>query len=502
MDKFIGPNTEVVSIKGQYVLPGLIEGHGHFKSLGMNLSRIQLQSTKSYREAVHLIAQKAQSIPKGEWIIGRGWHQNKWSIEPGYKVHGYPSHRLLSSMIPDHPVYLIHTSGHGILVNKKAMDLAGISSSTISPSGGEILKDVYGNPTGIFLENAEQLILPFLPEDTPERLEQYILSAQDECLRNGITSFNDAGADSLLIEVYKSLYEKGKLKVRLYVMLNGDDPQLLQHYFKFGPVVGAYNDHLFVRSIKFYIDGALGSRGAWLMRPYSDQSTTVGAPVFLPDSILFWGREAIKHGFQLCTHAIGTRGNHEILNVLDSLNKIIPASISLRHRIEHAQHILLKDIDLFKQNNIIASMQPIHFASDITWAIDRLGKDRIRFGSYAWKSFIDNGVCLMAGTDIPVEPINPFVNMFTMISRRDRNGEYRSWYNREEAVSPAQAINSYTMNNAYGMFMENRLGKIDIGYYADLTIIDRNILDTDPDIANTSVIMTIIDGKIVYKKEK
>lgn len=494
-------HTKVVDLKGKTVISGFIEGHGHFLSMGLNLSRVLLDDVKNYKELVEKVKQAARQAAPGEWIIGRGWHQNKWLERPSKMVKGFPTHELLSKAVPNHPVYLIHASGHAILVNQKAMELAGIQDTTSSPEGGEIIRDPNGHPTGVFVENAEQLIARVLPPITEEKKKKAILLAQKECFKNGITMFHDAGASMKTIQLYKKLYAQGLLKIRLYVMLNGNDSLLLRHYFAKGPEIGLFNDHLNIRSVKLYIDGALGSRGAWLLEPYNDRPGFTGAPV-TPLSILEQiSNQAAQHHFQVCTHAIGDRANREILNIYEKVLNKSGNPFSHRFRVEHAQHIHPDDIPRFASSGIIASMQAIHFASDIDWAIDRLGKERIMHGSYAWKSLWKSGAIVMNGTDVPVEPVNPLPNYYTMVTRKNRKGELKSWYNPSEKLSRIEALKAYTINNAYGAFMENQCGSIAVGKYADFTVLSRDITRIPEDsILTTHIVYTIINGEIVYQR--
>ncbi|RMG29351.1 MAG: amidohydrolase, partial [Methanobacteriota archaeon] len=441
----------------------------------------------------------AESAPEGQWIIGRGWHQNKWTDDPSTYVNGFPAHQKLSEAVPDHPVYLIHASGHAILVNKKAMELAGISADTPDPEGGEIIRDPSGNPTGVFVENAENLIARVLPARSREEKIQALLKAQESCFRNGITMFHDAGVGREDIELYKSLYQQGKLKIRLYVMLDGSDSLLLADYFKNGPEIGLYDDHLFIRSVKLYIDGALGSRGAWFLEPYSDRPGYTAKPVTPLKKLELISHQAAQAGFQVCTHAIGDRANQEILKIYKKVLSETNNPFQYRFRIEHAQHVAPEDIPEFAKWSIIASMQGIHFASDILWAIDRLGEKRIRNGSYAWQSFLKNQVTLMNGTDVPVEDINPFPNLYTLITRKTLDGQFKTWFNENEKLTPLQALKAYTLNNAYGAFLEDKTGSISEGKYADLTVISNNPLTAPPDkLKETKVLFTMINGEIVY----
>jgi hypothetical protein len=494
------PKTKKIDLHGATVIPGLIEGHGHFISFGLQLTRVELRDVTSYAELIRRVKAAASQLPPGQWIIGRGWHQNKWKDSPSSYINGFPTHERLSKAVPDHPVYLIHASGHAILVNQKAMALAGITDLTPSPKGGEIIRYPDGKPTGVFIENAENLIARILPERTPEQKIQAILKAQEACFRNGITMFHDAGIRQKDIDLYKKLYREGLLKIRLYVMLDGSDTLLLNHYFQNGPEIGLFQDRLTIRAVKLYIDGALGSRGAWLLQPYTDRPGFTAGPVTPLPVLENITRQAIHAGFQVCTHAIGDRANREILHIYMKALKEVENPFQYRLRVEHAQHVAPEDIPLFAKWGIIPSMQGIHFASDIMWAIDRLGKDRIQHGSYAWQTFMKSKAVVMNGTDVPVEHIDPFANLYTLITRKTLDGQFEDWFNVNEKLTPLQALKAYTIHNAIGAFMENKTGSISIGKYADLTVLSLNPLKVSPEkILTTKVLLTILNGEIVYK---
>lgn len=490
--------TRIINLKGATVIPGFIEGHGHLLSFGLQLSRVQLADAASYQEVIRRVREEAERIPKGEWIIGRGWHQDKWNDQFS-RVKGFPVHDPLSAAVPEHPVCLIHASGHAVLVNRMAMEIAEVKPGTPDPEGGEIIRYPNGQPTGVFVENAENLIYRSIPPLTPERKREVLLKAQEECFRYGITMFHDAGEDQETIQLIKGMYGEGLLRMRLYMMISGDDSATCNYYVTHGPEYSLFDDHLFIRAVKLYIDGALGSRGAWLIEPYADRPDYTGEPVNPPEKLEKMTELAVEKGFQVCTHAIGDRGNRTMLHIYRKILEKYPDPTSFRLRIEHAQHLQPEDFVLFGQYGIIASMQAVHFASDIDWAIDRLGERRIRNGSYAWKSLLNAGAVLMNGTDVPVESIDPIRNYYTAVSRKNFRGEFREWYNQEETLSRMEALRSYTLNNAYGAFLEKKLGTIEPGKYADLTVLSADITTVPEDsILRISVKMTFVNGNIVY----
>ncbi len=499
--KMVGEQTRVLDVTGALVIPGLIEGHAHFLGLGEALSRLDLTHTQSWQDIVDSVAARARRAEAGEWIIGRGWHQEKWKTRPAKLVEGYPLHTALSKVSPQNPVILTHASGHAVFVNQKAMELAGISRQTPNPAGGKIVRDRLGNPTGVLLENAMDLVWKAyhkqVAEDPEAEKMRYAQKAMEACIKNGITSFHDAGASFAEIELFKRLAEQEKLKVRLYVMIHEPNVRLrkyLDHY----RLIGYANHFLTVRSIKRYLDGALGSRGAWLFKPYNDDPNSFGFNVIPPDSLLATARLAIEHDFQLCTHAIGDRANHVTLNVYEQVFKEHPEKKDLRWRIEHAQLILPRDVPRFAQLGVIAAMQGIHCTSDGPWVPQRIGEKRAKEEAYLWQTLWLSGAVVANGTDAPVEPIDPFANFFALITRRMKNGQY---FYPEQCLTPDQALKAYTYNNAYAAFEENLKGSLEPGKLADIAVLDRDILTVPPyKVPKTKVLYTIVGGKVVWSR--
>ncbi|MCK5455796.1 MAG: amidohydrolase, partial [Melioribacteraceae bacterium] len=369
--KLVGENTEVIDLDGKFVMPGFIESHAHFLGLGNSMMILDLNSAVNWDEIIALVAEAAEKAGPGKWIVGRGWHQEKWDPVPELNVEGYPIHTVLSSATPFNPVMLYHASGHAIFTNKKAMDLAGIDTSTADPDGGRIVRDSLSKKAiGVFEENAEDLISKqyqkFLdnrsPADEKQEVHKKIKLAMHECLQNGITSFTDAGESFEVIDLLKEQVDSGKIKVRLNVMIGASNNQLEKNISDY-KILNYGNDFLTVRAIKVYIDGALGSRGAWMLDEYSDLPGHSGLNVTSLSSLRKTAEIAINNGFQLCTHAIGDKGNREILNIYESTFKKYPDKNELRWRIEHAQHLSNRDIDRFSKLGIIAAMQGIHCTS-------------------------------------------------------------------------------------------------------------------------------------------
>ena len=497
VEKYIGNSTEVIDIEGGIVYPGFIEGHAHIMGIGANKLNVDLMETKSYSELIQAVKERASNTPKGEWILGRGWHQDKWVEQPENMIGGFPVHDRLSEAVPDHPVFLNHASGHAALANAKAMELAGITRDTEDPDGGEIFKTVTGRPTGIFNETAEGLIGKVIPKSSKERLIRTLNMAMDECLQNGITSLHQAGSPSRHIDLFKEFRNGDSLRVRLYVMLSGRDEALLDDYFEKGPEVDSAH-WLTMRSVKLYSDGALGSRGAWLLEEYSDAPGEFGHNVTPMEEIEEKTMRAAEAGFQVCTHAIGDRGNREVLDIYEkAINEYNIKDH--RFRIEHAQHVDAEDIPRFAELNVIPSMQAIHMSSDRPWAIDRLGRERIEEGAYVWQKFLQQGSRVVNGTDAPVEPVDPIACFYASVTRKTLKGTPEGGYEPNQKMTREQALRSYTIDAAYGAFQEDVKGSIEIGKLADLTILDRDLMEIpEEEILDTKVLMTIVGGKIQY----
>ncbi|WP_339755004.1 amidohydrolase [uncultured Winogradskyella sp.] len=497
--------TELIDLKGKTMTPGLIEGHGHFMGLGYNKLTLDLMNTTSYQAIVDAVAERVKTTKPGEWITGRGWHQSKWDSMPAETVHGFQTHHLLSEISPDNPVYLGHASGHAGFANAKAMEIAGLNRiakdgiKKYELEGGEVLVDALGRPTGVFNERAQGLIRQHIPERTPETDIQAFELAVEACQENGITSFHDAGIGRKRIAFYEKMKLEGKMNTRIYAMLTGWDEDLLNEWFEKGPMVDP-NYLLTIRSVKLNCDGALGSRGAWLLEPYSDRPDHFGHETLPMDFVKKTALNGLQHGFQVCAHAIGDRANREILDRYEMAFKELPKlALDHRFRIEHAQHLHPDDIPRFSELQVIPAMQAIHMSSDRPWAIDRLGKKRIKEGAYMWQALLQSGVPIVNGTDVPVEPLNPIASFYASVSRKTLKGLPEGGYEPEQKMTRAQALKSYTLDAAYGAFEEDIKGSITIGKLADFTIYDQDLMTVDEDkVLSTKVVMTIFDGKVVY----
>ncbi len=502
---FAGDSTQIIDLQGAFAMPGFIEGHGHFAALGASLINLNLMATKSWQEITQMVAEKAKTVPAGEWIEGRGWHQEKWNVAPGRTVNGYPYNDLLNEAAPGHPVVLYHASGHGLIANTRAIALSGISRETPDPIGGRIVRDASGNLTGVFEENAMDLIGHSLENARNQRseavkqaeFEHTVALAAQECLSKGITSFQDAGSNFWTLGQYRRLAEAGQLPLRLWVMMSqpvaADFPKMADF-----PQIGLGNGFFTCRAVKAYLDGALGSYGAWLLAPYADKPGFTGQNTTPVDSIRALAVVCRKYGLQLCVHAIGDRGNREVLNIFEeSLNKT--PGTDLRWRIEHAQHTDVADQPRFRQLGVTASMQAIHCTSDAPFVVKRLGEERARTGAYAWRSLLQQGAHLANGTDAPVEDVDPLPCIYAAVTRRraDTGLEFFP----EQKMTRTEALMSYTAWNAYAAFEENEKGKIQAGKLADFVVLSKNLLDCPvADILQAKVLRTIVGGKEVFKR--
>ena len=503
LDRWIGPQTNVLNLQGKTMTPGFIESHGHILYLGYAKMILDLSMVNNYEQLVDKVAQAVARAQPGEWIVGRGWHQSKWNPPPRPLVKGFQTHSALSKVSPDNPVFLYHASGHAGFANARAMNIAGVNPSSVFVEGGEIIKTPEGEPTGIFTEKAQTLITRHIPQTTSQKNRRALQAAIDEIMANGITSFRDAASGREAISLYREFLDQKKLKVRLWVMIDGKDPSLLAEWLAKGPEVGSGYDFLTIRAIKLFADGALGSRGAWLLEPYSDRPGHSGHTTIPMDTVYDISNKALAHGFQLAVHAIGDRANQEVLNQFEKAFQENPAAAKdHRFRIEHAQHISEDDIPRFAKLGVIASVQSIHHASDRPWAIKRLGKKRIEEGAYVWQKLLQTGAIVINGTDAPVEPIDPIACFYAAVTRRTLKGNPPGGYEPEQRMSRQQALRSYTLDAAYGGFEEDIKGSIEPGKLADFTIFSQDLMQVPEDrILDTRVAYTIINGEIVYRRK-
>ncbi|MEO8879841.1 MAG: amidohydrolase family protein [Gemmatimonadaceae bacterium] len=486
-----GPGTRLLDLHGTTVYPGFIDAHAHLLGLGQTLQSVDLVGVSSYDEIVSRMAARAKTAKPGEWIFGHGWDQNRWSVKE------FPTHDALSRAVPDHPVLLERVDGHAILANAAAMRAAGVTSKTPDPTGGRVVRDSKGNPTGVFVDNAMSLVVRAVPQLTSAQRSELLRSAAVESNKWGLTEVQDMGAERETIEALEALASAKKLPLRTYEMV-GDDSAALAYYFARGPRKAEYDGHVWVRGIKLFADGALGSRGAALLAPYSDDSANTGLLVSTPEHLKERSIEALKHGFQVSTHAIGDRGNRNALDAYQAALDAVPTA-DARLRIEHAQILSPQDIPRFAQLGVIPSMQASHQTSDMPWAERRLGPERIR-GAYAWRSLLNTGVVIPNGTDFPVEYVNPIITFHSSVTRQDAdNMPAGGWY-PDQRMTREEALRSMTLWPAYAAFQENELGSITVGKYADFTVLNRDIMTVAPEqILGAQVVATYVGGKPVYQ---
>jgi predicted amidohydrolase YtcJ len=505
MQKFVGPGTQVIDLRGQLAIPGLIESHGHFMGFGQSKLTLDLMDVRDWNEIVSMVAAAAKQAKPGEWILGRGWHQEKWSSVPKPNIEGFPFHDELSKVSPNNPVMLTHASGHASFVNAKAMELANITAATQNPSGGEILKDANGRPIGLLRETASGLASRALDqwrqtktaaERDADAYRQLELAVQAS-LEKGVTSFHDAGEPFASIDTIKKFAADGKLGVRLFVMMRDNVDNLRANVANY-KAVGLNGNHLTIASIKVVADGALGSRGAWMLAPYSDSPSSVGLPTTPMETIAEVSRLALENGVQLCTHAIGDRANREVLNLYERAYKSRPDLKDLRWRVEHAQHIDPADIPRFGQLGVIPAMQGIHATSDAPYVLARLGPQRAQASAYVWQQLMKTGATIANGTDVPVERIDPMANFYATITRKTKDG---SVFYGDQKMSREEALKSYTWNGAYAAKEEALKGSITVGKLADITVLSKDIMTIAEDqIPSTTTVYTIVGGKIVYQR--
>ncbi|MCZ6726744.1 MAG: amidohydrolase [Acidobacteria bacterium] len=504
---WIGPRTRVVELEGRLLTPGFIEGHGHFMGLGDAELILDLSAAESWEAIVALVAEAVAEAEPGEWIRGRGWHQEKWNRAPVPAVEGNPVHDSLSAVSPDNPVILGHASGHASFANAKAMALAGIDRHSEPPVGGELVRDAEGEPTGLLRETAQRLVGEVVaaardarsPEVIEAEARQMVELAGLEALSHGVTSFHDAGVSFDRLDFFERLEAEGALPVRLYAMVRFASNEEMEERLPAYRAQAEGNDFLTVRSIKRQIDGALGSHGAWLLEPYADLPSSVGLVLESEEEIRRTAELAIELGFQLNTHAIGDRANRVVLDIYEEVFAEHGGPTDLRWRIEHAQHLHPDDILRFAPLGVIASMQGIHCTSDGSWVPQRLGDERARTGAYMWRTLIDNGVVISNGTDVPVERIDPINSFYASITRQLGDG---STFYPEQSMTRVEALRSYTLNNAYAAFEEDIKGSITVGKLADLVVLSRDILTVPlEEVPSAEVDFTIVGGEVRYERE-
>lgn len=484
----------VLDFAGALILPGLIDAHGHLSTLGSLLFQVDLRGARTRQEALERVRQYARAHPEAKWILGYGWDQSLW---PDRR---FPTAEELSRAVPDRPVFLRRVGGHAAWVNRRALEIAGISANTPDPPGGDILRTPEGEPSGILLDEAMWLATRHIPPTTREELRRFYLAAQAECFRFGLTCVHDAGLSPSDVELLDELESSGELKLRVYGMLHAPSPDdwgpLAEPPTRTGP------DRRFVlRAVKVFADGAMGSRGAWLFRPYADDPSTTGLVLTPPETIETITEQCLKTGWQVCTHAIGDRANAEVLGAYSRAVAAVQHKEDARLRIEHAQVVRPADIPRFATLRVIASMQPTHATTDMRWAERRLGKERLA-GAYAWRSMLNAGVRLAFGSDFPVESPSPFLGLYAATTRQTPEGTPPGGWQPEQRLTLQEALTAYTHGSAVAAFSENYLGHLEPGFEADIVVVSPDFLDDSPrTLLNVRVLATFVGGELVFRAE-
>jgi predicted amidohydrolase YtcJ len=488
-----GSGTRLLDLHGRTMIPGMVDAHAHLLGLATSLRNVQLAGSQSYDEVIRRVVERVRTTKRGEWVEGRGWDQNLWPEK------NFPTHEALSRATPDNPVALKRVDGHALLANAMAMRAAGITAATKDPEGGKILRLGSGDPSGVFVDNAQSLVTRHVPPVSEETLKQATVAAIAEANRWGLTGLHDAGESRQTIDIFESLAREGRFNIRDYVMVSDNDRDLA-YYTGRGPRSGLYNGRIWIRAIKTYADGALGSRGAAMLASYSDDPGNTGLLVTPPAHLEKVAELGLRTGFQVNTHAIGDRGNRIALDAFDAALKAVPTA-DHRFRIEHAQVISPEDMPRFAKLGVIPSMQASHQTSDMRWAEVRVGLQRIR-GAYAWRSLLNTGVVIPNGSDFPVEEVNPLISFHSAVTRQDAtNWPAGGWY-PEQVMTREEALRSMTIWPAYASFSENELGSLSPGKYADFVVLDRDIMQVPAtEILQTRVLSTWIGGKSVYERK-
>ena len=496
IEKYTGAGTEIIDAAGLTVLPGLIDSHAHLVSLGDELYNLNISDCNSFDEIVEKVAERVAGAEPGEWITGGRWDHTEWPSGE------FPVHDRLSAVSPDNPVYLKRVDGNSAFVNKKAMELAGISADTEDPPGGKILRKANGEPTGILINQAMNSVKELAGNGSEELFREKLALAMDQCVKSGLTSVHEAGVGTWEIEIMKRMADNGYLKLRVNAMLGEQERPVfevddLEEYFRSNKIGSYANDYLCVNRIKLFFDGALGSRGAAFFEAYDDDPGNRGLLRISPEYVSEVTRAALACGMSVATHCIGIRGNSLCLDAYEEALEEFD-NPDHRLRIEHAQVVREEDIERFARSGIIPAMQAIHCTSDKNMIVDRIGQERSGY-AYAWRSFIDHGLPLPGGSDFPVESENPFMGVYAAITRRLPGEDAYAAFNVEQCMTIEEAIKSYTIWAARAGFQEAVIGSIGPGKWADFTIIDRDILTCDPElIPETKVVYTIVGGEVKY----
>ncbi|HKA19630.1 MAG TPA: amidohydrolase [Blastocatellia bacterium] len=502
--KLFASALETTDLAGATVLPGFIDAHGHLMSLGETFLKLDLKGVSTPQEVARRVKEKANTLRTGEWILGWGWDEGKWAAN-------YPTHELLTQAAPTNPVFLTGLHSFAAWVNQRAMLIAGINKNTSDPANGKIIRDPKtGEPTGVLLNRAQDLVASHVSPLDLDGVRIALELAARECLRNGLTSIHEARVTPIMLQAFREMVKKGRLPLRIYAMLDGSNSALTEEWFKRGPEIDPQHEFT-VRSIKVFADGALGSRGAALSEPYSDAPETKGNITTSETEIYNLTRRSLERGFQVATHAIGDAANHQVLNAYQKALKEASETRSggavsglkdARLRIEHAQVLAAADVPRFAELGVIASMQPTHCTSDMAWAEKRIGPERIK-GAYAWRSVLKTGAHVPISSDFPGETLNPFYGIYAAVTRQDAQGKPDGGWYPEQRMTIQEALRGYTIEAAYAEFEEKDKGSIETGKLADLVVVSKSPIAIAPkELLQINVLMTFINGKLVYTAEK
>lgn len=485
-----GARTVVLDLAGATAYPGFVDGHAHVGGLGRAMEILDLTGAASEADVAALVRRSAAGTPAGDWILGRGWDQNRWAEKQ------FPTQASLTAAAPDHPVVLTRVDGHAIWCNRRAMEMAGLGDRAVPVDGGEILVDESGRPTGILVDRASDLIESKIPAARPDEIRRRLQRSMERCAALGLTQVHDAGVGSNELAQYRALLQADQMPIRIWAMLEGDEAWLESQL-----AAGVSQDAaglLAIRAVKMYADGALGSRGAWLLAPYTDRPDTSGLPVNPTETLERIARLCARYGFQACTHAIGDRANRTILDVYQRVLAGLPDGRERRFRVEHAQVLAMADLPRFHALGVIPSMQPTHCTSDMPWAVRRLGPERARY-AYAWQTLIRTGVVIPTGSDFPVEAPDPLLGFYAAVTRTDKAGQPPGGWTPMERMTREQALQGMTEWSAYAAFQEKDKGVLAPGKWADITVTDQDLMRVpEGDILKTRVLVTMVGGRIVF----
>ncbi len=493
--RFRGPRTRLIEQNDATILPGLIDAHGHMDSLGTTVEDLDLRGIASIAEVARRVKERAGATPGNGWITGRNWDQSLW---PGGQ---FPSAAALDAVAPDRPVWLERVDGHAGWANSEAMRRSRVGRDSKAPSDGQIIRDKAGEPTGVFVDGAMNLVGSAVPGPSTADVKRHLLAAQKLVVKQGLTGVHDAGLSRMTIDAYRELEHEGQLVVRIYGMASPPGGGEVA-YVSRPPPKPAPNARFELRAIKLFIDGAMGSRGALMFEPYSDDRTNSGLLLIEPKVLEATTIAALQNGWQVCTHAIGDRGNALVLDAYAAACRAVPSARDPRLRIEHAQVVRQRDVRRFQELGVIASMQPSHASDDMRWADARLGPERVK-GAYAWRWFADAKVELAFGSDFPVEIVNPFWGIYAGVTRQDAQGKPAGGWHPEQCLTLEETLRAFTAGAAFAAFDEDRVGCLKTGFRTDMTIVDADLFKAAPEELLASLVrMTIIDGAIVYDRGK